>query len=206
MVNKASKYLHWTLQWCHNGAIVSQINGVSIACSTLCSGADQRKHQSSASLASVTEIHRWPVDSPHKEPVARKMFPLDDVIMNYGGVIWCRINSLFWLATHKTSTFLITGPFSGETPRHRRFPWQRASNAASVSIAWRHCVGNVFWDNTYRGGIHAPQHLNAVKRDGHGESGLVLALIWLLCEQITGNFPDGVIQVRGAFCEFSDRK
>ena len=26
-------------------------------------------------------IHRWPVDSPHKGPVTRKMFPFDDVIM-----------------------------------------------------------------------------------------------------------------------------
>ena len=42
---------------------------------------DQRKHQSSASLAFVRGIHRWPVNSPHKEPVTRKIFPFDDVIM-----------------------------------------------------------------------------------------------------------------------------
>ena len=34
--------------------------------STVCSNADQRKHQNSASLAFVREIHRWPVNSPHK--------------------------------------------------------------------------------------------------------------------------------------------
>ena len=45
------------------------------------SGADQRKHQSSASLAFVLGIHRWPVKSPHKGPVTRKMFSFDDVIM-----------------------------------------------------------------------------------------------------------------------------
>ena len=28
-------------------------------------------------------IHRWPVDSPHKGPITRKMFPFDDVIMVY---------------------------------------------------------------------------------------------------------------------------
>ena len=44
-------------------------------------GADQRKHQSSASLAFVRGIHRWPVNSPHKGPVTRKMFPFDDVIL-----------------------------------------------------------------------------------------------------------------------------
>ena len=59
----------------------SQIIGVSIVWPIVCSGADQRKHQSSASLAFVREIHRWPVDSPHKGPVTRNMFPLDDVIM-----------------------------------------------------------------------------------------------------------------------------
>ena len=40
-----------------------------------------KKHQSSASLAFVRGIHRWPVNSPHKWPVTRKMFPFDDVIM-----------------------------------------------------------------------------------------------------------------------------
>ena len=62
--------------------MVSQITDVSIV-STICSGIDQRKHQSSASMAFVRGIHRWPVDSPHKRPVTRKMFPFDDVIMTH---------------------------------------------------------------------------------------------------------------------------
>ena len=63
--------------------MASQITSVSIVYSTVCSGADQRKHQSSASLAFVRGIHRWPVNSQHKWPVTRKMFVLDDVIMMY---------------------------------------------------------------------------------------------------------------------------
>ena len=55
------------LRWRHN-----EHNGVS----TVYSGADQRKHQSSASLAFVRGIHRWPVNSPHKGPVTRKSFHL----------------------------------------------------------------------------------------------------------------------------------
>ena len=39
------------------------------------------QHQSSASLAFVWEIYRWPVNSPHKGPVTQKMFPFDIVIM-----------------------------------------------------------------------------------------------------------------------------
>ena len=50
--------------------------------STVCSGAKQRKHQSSASMVFVRGIHRWPVNSPQKGPVTRKMFPFDDVIMS----------------------------------------------------------------------------------------------------------------------------
>ena len=61
--------------------MASQISSVSIVCSTVCSGADQRKHQSSASLVFVKVIHWWPVDSLHKRPVTRKMLPFDDVIM-----------------------------------------------------------------------------------------------------------------------------
>ena len=63
------------------GAIASQITSILIVCSTVSSGADQRKHQSSVSLAFVRGIQRWPVNSPHKEPVTRKMFPFDDAIM-----------------------------------------------------------------------------------------------------------------------------
>ena len=63
------------------GAIASQITSLTIVYWTVYSDADQRKHQSSASLAFVRGIHRGPVNSPHKGPVTRKMFPFDDVIM-----------------------------------------------------------------------------------------------------------------------------
>ena len=77
------------LQWHHN-----ECNGISyhqsIICSTICSGTHQRKHQSSASLAFVRgSKHRWLVDSPHKGPVKRKMFPFDDIIMWWSGTGIC---------------------------------------------------------------------------------------------------------------------
>ena len=49
------------------GAMASQITSLTIVYSIVHSGADQRKHQSSASLAFVRGI-------PHKRPVARKIF------------------------------------------------------------------------------------------------------------------------------------
>ena len=63
------------------GALASQNTSLTIVHSAAYSGADQRKHQSSASLAFVRGIHRWPVNSLHKWPVMQKMFPFDDVIM-----------------------------------------------------------------------------------------------------------------------------
>ena len=58
------------------GTMASQITSLTIVYSTLYSGADQRKHQSSASLDFV-----GPVNSSHKWPVTPIMFPFDDVIL-----------------------------------------------------------------------------------------------------------------------------
>ena len=68
------------------GTMASQITSLAVY-STVYSGLDKRKHQSSASLAFVRVIHRWPVNSPHKGPLTRKMFPFDDVIMDIFVVI-----------------------------------------------------------------------------------------------------------------------
>ena len=51
------------------GAIASQTTSLTIVYSTVYSGAEQSKHQSSASLAFAWGIHRGPVNSPHKWPV-----------------------------------------------------------------------------------------------------------------------------------------
>ena len=56
------------------GAVASQITSLTIVYSTVYSDIDQRKHQSSASLAFARGIYKW--------PVTRKMFPFDDVIMH----------------------------------------------------------------------------------------------------------------------------
>ena len=91
---KTSHYYGWRGRGFHYndvimGALTSQITNLTI----VYSDADQRKHQSSASLAFVQGIHRWPVNFPHKRPVTRKMFPFDDVIMwwfRHAGGKWLR--------------------------------------------------------------------------------------------------------------------
>ena len=72
--------------WLHCGDVImgtmaSQITSLAIVYTAIYSGTDQRKHQSSASLAFVRGIHRSTVNSPHKWPVTRKLLPFDDVIM-----------------------------------------------------------------------------------------------------------------------------
>ena len=62
-------------------ATASQMTGVTTIYLIVCWGDDQRKHQSSASLAFMWGIHLWPVISPHERPVTRKVIPFDDVIM-----------------------------------------------------------------------------------------------------------------------------
>ena len=71
---------------CHYGdvtmvTVALQITSLTIVYSIVWWDRDQRKHQSSASLAFFRGIHRSPVKSSHKWPVTRKMFPFDDVIM-----------------------------------------------------------------------------------------------------------------------------
>ena len=84
--NKFMKLLFISCVSPHQYVKATEINEMKLECYelvyiTVYSGSDQRKHQSAASLAFVWGIHRWPVNSPHKEPVTRKMFPFDDVIM-----------------------------------------------------------------------------------------------------------------------------
>ena len=74
--------------------MASQITSLTIVCSSVYSGAYQRKHQSPASLVFVWGIHRWPVNSPHKAPVTRKMVPFNDVIMQTR-TFWRNCNAEF---------------------------------------------------------------------------------------------------------------
>ena len=77
--------------------VASQIISLTIVYSTVYSDADQNNYQSPASLAFVRGIHRGPVNSPHKWPVTRKMFPFHDVIMSiYIHVHFGRTLKLIW--------------------------------------------------------------------------------------------------------------
>ena len=80
-------WLYATIQWRHN-----ERNGISNHRRLNCLldrlfRRRSNKHQSSVSLAFVRGIHRWPVNSLHKGPARRKMFPFDDVIMKFASCV-----------------------------------------------------------------------------------------------------------------------
>ena len=91
--------------------MVSQITSLTVVYSTVYSDADQRKHQSSASLAFVWGIHRGPVNSSHNGPVTRKMFPFDDVIM--GTILFRGLSEIIlaMLPEKKRDSLLISAFF-----------------------------------------------------------------------------------------------
>ena len=101
-LQKNSVHISWDIHY--NDVIMdtvaSQITSFTIVYSIVYSDADQRKYQSSASLAFVRGIHRRPVNSPHKWPVTRKVFPFDDVIM---------FNTSLYLLMNSVS--FIVGPY-----------------------------------------------------------------------------------------------
>ena len=72
------------------GTMASQITSLTIVYLTMCSGADQRKHQSSASLAFVTG------EFPTQRATKAENVSIDDVIMM--AVIVLALYHLRWTA------------------------------------------------------------------------------------------------------------
>ena len=71
-----TKSLMPSKQWRHNGHNGISNQSLTIDYSSAFSGADQRKHKSSASLAFVREIHQWPVNSRTNGQLRGKCFHL----------------------------------------------------------------------------------------------------------------------------------
>ena len=103
--------------------MTSQITSLTIVYSTVYPGVDQRKLQSSASLAFVRGIHRWPVNSPHKGTVTRKM-PGISVNKKYLGYVFEHV---------------ITGNLR-QTPRALPYSTQAVR---VITISW--FISRAFW-------------------------------------------------------------
>ena len=112
-----------------------QISSVAVVYSTVVSYADQRKHQSSASLAFVWEIHRWPVNSPHKSQWRVKMFPFDDVIMLSFSHVGQDIRR--WYTNDEVRTFL-----NSTSHRYSTIKAMVMSSIGNISALLAVCAGN----------------------------------------------------------------
>ena len=137
MPGHARHAVWWRTQWRHNGRdTVSNHQRLHCLLNCLLS-ANQRKRQSSASLAFVRGSHRSPVNSPHKGPATRKMFYFDDVIMS-------------WHA----NAFRITDPLWGESIGDRWFPLTKGSNAELLCF-----LAVLVWTNNRIVGDLRSQHM-----------------------------------------------
>ena len=133
------------------GTIAPQITSLTIVFSTVYSGADQSKHQSAASLAFVWGIHRAPVNSPHKWPVTRKMFPFDDVIMH--------------ICVPNGKDLAITKPIFLDI--QEQYILQISANIVSINntplvLTYRICNANVWWDSDNKGLMQTPSDRHPV--------------------------------------------
>ena len=158
------------------GAIASQITSLTIVYSTVYSDADQRKHQSSASLAFVRGIHRGLVNSPHKWPVTRKMFPFNDVIMRIS-IIVIRSHDLLSVIAEipihrktvcsktRSHTLLqravsIWGIMGLGTPRYHQAHWRTYGNYVDIrGISQRYKLRSV-WSSWWSGVCHKNSNLS----------------------------------------------
>ena len=110
--------------------MASKVTSLTIVYSIIYSGGDQRKHQSSVSLAFVWGIHRWPVNSLHKGPVMRKMFPFDDVIMITLGEL--RSTVCIWPEVFHNASLVYDKCFSGICLMYNKY----SSGICLVRTTW----------------------------------------------------------------------
>ena len=121
-------------------AMASQITSLTMIYSTVYSGAGQKEHQSSASLAFVQGIHRWPMNSPREWPVTRKIFPFDDVIM------WISLISIKFVPKVPTSNT----PALVQIMAWRQPGDKPLSEPMMVSLLTHICVTRPQWFNCWR--------------------------------------------------------
>ena len=128
-------------------AMASKITSLMIVYSTIYSGTDQRKHQSSASLAFVGGIHRWAVNSPPKGPVTRKCFHL--MTSSWIGHVCTAASSepfTCWFFLERTLLCIFTLPYYLTLNYHRLFHdedrWEDLCSFHSqyhgCRLSWKH--------------------------------------------------------------------
>ena len=67
-------------------------------------------------------IYRWPVNSPHKSPVTRKVFPFDDIVMLNGYFTGAGARNQLWYKYVKWCNHLQEGEFMHEALKSTNAP------------------------------------------------------------------------------------
>ena len=139
---------------------------------------EQWKHQSSASLAFVREIHQWPLNSIHIGPVTRKMFPFDDFIISRSSMITTSRHDWWELLSNRLCTRAAAltarkcGPvFMVHDKGHRvkrRKLFSSHTPRAKQQTAFQNCHGivqpNAFWYRSHSWGEYLRWTVGITKR------------------------------------------
>ena len=163
-------------------AMASQFMTLMIVYSTFYSGTDERKHQSSTSLAFVQGIHRWLVNSPYKGPITWKMLPFDDVIM-FEGTRDCHR----WCCPYRRFSLCLSGMKQSECFFKPQWQlWIKASHQQNWWIFvrgsnWQHLLFNLMIHHA----IGCALNLNYKNWDCY----MTLNDIWIMIA-----YPDKILQ------------
>ena len=163
------------------GTIASQIISLTIVYSIVYSDADQRKHQSSASLAFVRGIHRGPVNSPHKWPVTRNIFPFDDVIMGIclvsyiiGFVKEIMVFTIFWQMCKTLMNGYVPIFSRQSSKRHFNKHYRRYEVIVLITLKVK-CTQNFYINNIFEIGWIVGECMDCFQEYGL----VVINIVWL---------------------------
>ena len=121
--------------------MASQITGVSVVCSTVCSSADGKENINAVRHWPLWgDTHRRPMDSLKKGPVSEKMFPFGDVMMHMDG-LRCDHSENGVSVWHQAIIWTIAGILS-VVPLGTHFSKYQSKLTHSH---WRKCNWNVVW-------------------------------------------------------------
>ena len=154
--------------------VVSQITSVRVVYSIVYSDADQRKTSKLSVTGHCGGISPGPVNSPHKGPVTRKMFPFDDAIMKNQATSMDNANQIYILLNQFLKKILnllwseihyITPPAADAWPPNRR--QANSNDHACLTVIWvtkEAChVTNKFWFWWHRSPMDSPHKESVIR-------------------------------------------
>ena len=138
--------LSWPLLWRHNGGECVSNHQPRNCLLNRYSGADQRKHQSSASLAFVRGIHRRPVNSPHKGQWRGKCFHLmtaSCIMASCHGYAFGITTPLLWESSSRRWFTITTRTYNVffvvNLNKIKKNSW--VSDLRRKTLMWLYCIG-----------------------------------------------------------------